>query len=102
MFQSIHVPDFACENVYQYTSVAIRYATKEVSKVREMLKHNAGRVFVIVLFLSIVGMLFVTRYFTSKVVVFGWITLPLFSGIIFVLVWLVAYLVYFFKFWPYR
>ncbi len=69
---------------------------------REMLKHNAGRVFLSVLFLSIVGMLFVTRFFTHKIVVFGWITLPLFSGLIFVAVWLVAYLIYFFKFWPYR
>ena len=69
---------------------------------REMFKHNSGRVFVGVLFLSVVGMLFVTRYFTRGIVVFGWITLPLLSGIIFVLVWLVAYLVYFFKFWPYR
>jgi len=67
-----------------------------------MLKHMPGRIYLGVLFLSIVGMLYVTRFFTSKVVLFGWMTLPLFAGFVFVLVWLVAYLVYFFGFWPYR
>lgn len=69
---------------------------------REILRHTPGKVFLAVLFLSIVGMLFVTRYFTHKVLVFGWITLPLAAGLVFVFVWLVAYLIYFFKFWPYR
>ena len=69
---------------------------------REMLKHMPGRIYLGVLFLSIVVMLYVTRFFTSKVVLFGWMTLPLFAGFVFVLVWLVAYLVYFFGFWPYR
>lgn len=67
-----------------------------------MLKHTPGRIYLGVLFLSIVGMLFVTRYFTSRVLVFGWMTLPLFAGFVFVIVWLIAYLIYFFKFWPYR
>jgi len=75
---------------------------KEVYTVREMFKHNAGRVFVGVLFLSIVGMLFVPRFFSQNILIFGWMTLPLFSGLIFVAVWLAAYLIYFFKFWPYR
>ena len=47
-------------------------------------------------------MLFVTRYFSHKVLVFGWMTLPLVAGLAFVFLWLVAYLIYFFKFWPYR
>ena len=75
---------------------------KEVHTVREMLKHNSGRIFVGVLFLSIVGMLFITRFFSQTILVFGWMTLPLFCGLIFVAVWLAAYLIYFFKFWPYR
>jgi hypothetical protein len=33
---------------------------------------------------------------------FGWITMPLFIGIIFVLFWLISYIIYFFFFWPYR
>lgn len=69
---------------------------------REMLKHTPGRIYLGVLFVSIVGMLFVTRYFTAKVVLFGWMTLPLFAGFVFILVWLIAYLIYFFRFWPYR
>lgn len=69
---------------------------------REMFKHTSGRIFLIVLFLSVAGMLYITRYFSNKVLIFGWMTLPLFAGYIFTLVWLIAYLIYFFKFWPYR
>ena len=69
---------------------------------REILRHTPGRIFIAILFISIVGMMFVTRYFSSSILVFGWITLPLAAGIVFVIVWLVAYLVYFFKYWPYR
>ncbi len=69
---------------------------------REILKHTPGRIFLIVLFLSVVGMLFVTRYFSSNILVFGWMTLPLAAGLVFIFVWLVAYLIYFFKYWPYR
>ena len=69
---------------------------------REILKHTPGRIFIGILFVSIVGMMFVPRYFSSNILVFGWITLPLAAGIVFVIIWLVAYLVYFFKYWPYR
>lgn len=69
---------------------------------REILRHTPGKIFVGVLFLSVVGMLFVTRYFTQKILVGGWITLPLFAGLVMVAVWLIAYLIYFFKYWPYR
>jgi hypothetical protein len=69
---------------------------------REIIKHTPGKIFLGVLFISIVGMLFVTRYFTNKILVFGWMTLPLFAGFVFVIVWLIAYLIYFFKFWPYK
>ena len=69
---------------------------------REILKHTPGRIFIGILFVSIVGMMFVTRYFSSGILVFGWITLPLAAGIVLMIVWLAAYLVYFFKYWPYR
>jgi hypothetical protein len=69
---------------------------------REILKHTPGKIFIGVLFVSIAGMLFVARYFTSKILVLGWMTLPLFVGFVFVVVWLIAYLIYFFKFWPYK
>ena len=69
---------------------------------REILRPTPGRIFIGVLFLSVVGMLFVTRYFTEKILVFGWMTLPLFAGLVMVVVWLIAYMIYFFKYWPYR
>jgi hypothetical protein len=69
---------------------------------REIIRHTPGKIFLGVLFISIVGMLFVTRYFTNKILIFGWMTLPIFAGFVMVAVWLIAYLIYFFKFWPYR
>jgi len=35
-------------------------------------------------------------------IVLGWMTMPLVLGVLFVLFWLVAYILYFFFFWPYR
>ncbi len=71
---------------------------------REMFEHRAGRIYLSMLLLSIIGMIGVifSGVLEQKVLVFGFITLPLLVGIVFVLVWLAAYLVYFFKFWPYR
>lgn len=76
---------------------------------REISGHLAGKIFLAVLILSIVALLAIiamgymeTAPGEDPVIFFGWITAPLAAGIGFVLVWLVAYLVYFFKFWPYR
>lgn len=76
---------------------------------REIAGHAAGRIFLAVLTLSIIAMfaavssgMMETAPGEAPVLVFGWMTLPLVVGVLFVLVWLVAYLVYFFKFWPYR
>ncbi|MFQ3620236.1 MAG: hypothetical protein SNJ78_04725 [Spirochaetales bacterium] len=71
---------------------------------REMLEHTPGKIYLSVLLLSIIGMIGVimSGLMGQSVLVFGFITLPLLVGIIFVLVWLVAYLIYYFKFWPYR
>ena len=38
----------------------------------------------------------------NTVVLFGWMTFPLVLGAAYIIVWLIAYLVYFFRFWPYR
>jgi hypothetical protein len=38
----------------------------------------------------------------EPIIVFGWMTMPLVVGILFVVFWLIAYLIYFFFFWPYR
>ncbi len=69
-----------------------------------MFSHRPGRVFLAVLGLSIAGMLAAIAggVMERTVLVLGWITMPLLAGILFVLVWLIAYLVYFFRYWPYR
>ncbi|MCK4352943.1 hypothetical protein KAW65_05995 [candidate division WOR-3 bacterium] len=69
---------------------------------REIIKHRPGKIFLFVLAISIIGMLYVTKYFTKPILFFGWMTLPFVCGVIFILIWLVAYLIYFFKYWPYR
>lgn len=75
----------------------------------EMRSHRAGKIFLAVLVLSIIAMMVViglglmeTPEGTDPILLFGWMTMPLVAGVVFVLVWLVAYLIYFFKFWPYR
>ncbi len=75
----------------------------------EMKTHRAGKIFLAVLVLSIIAMMVVvglgymeTPEGADPILLFGWMTMPLVAGVVFVLVWLVAYLVYFFKYWPYR
>jgi hypothetical protein len=69
---------------------------------REMTRHWAGRVFLLVLALSSAGMLYMTRYFESQVLILGWMTLPFAAGLLYMLVLLLAYLIYFFGYWPFR
>ena len=76
---------------------------------KEMARHAAGRIFLIALLVSIIGFIvFLALGGTDAsgtgepIVLFGWMTMHLFSGIIFVLFWLIAYVIYFFFFWPYR
>lgn len=76
---------------------------------REMTSHTPGKIFLLVLALSIIAMMVVvgmgfmeTPEGADPILLFGWITMPLAVGIGFVLIWLVAYLIYFFKYWPYR
>ena len=76
---------------------------------KEMTRHAAGRIYLIALLLSIV--VFIATLFMGvtetpeggePVVLFGWMTMPLIVGVLFVIFWLVAYIIYFFFFWPYR
>jgi hypothetical protein len=76
---------------------------------KEMMRHWPGRIYLISLLLSIV--VFIVVIFTGiteltpageAVVVFGWMTMPLAIGVLFVIFWLIAYLIYFFFYWPYR
>jgi hypothetical protein len=76
---------------------------------KEMTRHAAGRIYLIALLLSVV--VFIAVLFMGitdapesgqPVVLFGWMTMPLVIGVLFVIFWLVAYILYFFFFWPYR
>ena len=76
---------------------------------REILAHTPGKIYLLVLLLSVVIMAVVvgmgvldTPADGVPILVFGWMTMPLVVGVVFVIVWLIAYLVYFLKFWPYR
>ncbi len=76
---------------------------------KEMMRHGPGRIYLIALLLSIVGFIVLLALGVTElsesgepVIIFGWMTMPLFIGVLFVVFWLVAYLIYFFFFWPYR
>lgn len=76
---------------------------------KEIARHAAGRIYLILLLLSIVGfILFLAMGGTDAAsdgeptILFGWMTMPLVAGVVFVLCWLFAYIIYFFFFWPYR
>jgi len=71
---------------------------------REIAGHWPGRIFLLVLALSIIimGVLVAAGFTEMQVLLFGWMTMPLVLGSAFVIIWLIAYLIYFFKFWPYR
>jgi hypothetical protein len=82
----------------------MRDRQREAEALREMWGHRAGRVFLAVLALSILGMFAAIGFglMERSVLVFGWVTMPLLAGAVFIGIWLIAYLVYFFRYWPYR
>ena len=71
---------------------------------REIWQHTPGKIYLLSLVASVVGVLVVigSGLLEQKVLVLGFITMPLLVGVAFVVVWLIAYLIYFFRFWPYR
>ena len=69
---------------------------------REILSHRPGRIFVLILALTVLGLFGITPLFSRPLMIMGWMSLPFAAGIVFVLIWLVAYLVYFFRYWPFR
>lgn len=69
---------------------------------REMFGHRPGRIFLFILFISTIGLIYVSRYFQKEILIFGWMTLPYLAGLAFVIIWIVAYLIYFFRYWPFR
>ena len=58
---------------------------------REIFRHTPGRIFLIVLLLSFIGILWVPKYFFKPHIFFGWLPLPFLAGIIFILVCLGAF-----------
>lgn len=79
------------------------------SGMKEMMRHNPGRIYLVLLLLSVVVFIAILVMGVTDVneqgdpvVLFGWMTMPLFVGVLFVGFWLVTYLIYFFVFWPYR
>lgn len=69
---------------------------------RECFKHTAGKVFILILVISILGMLIAPIFFTSCVMVFGIIPLPFFVGLVMIVIWFIAYVIYFKKYWYFR
>jgi Kef-type K+ transport system membrane component KefB len=76
---------------------------------KEMARHTAGRIYLLALVLSVVGFIVLLVLGVTDAsadgeptVVLGWMTMPLVIGVLFVLFWLAAYILYFFFFWPYR
>jgi Kef-type K+ transport system membrane component KefB len=80
-----------------------------MSVMKEIARHTAGRVYLIALLLSIVAFIVLLALGVTDAsadgeptVLLGWMTMPLVVGVFFVIFWLVAYIIYFFFFWPYR
>ncbi len=76
---------------------------------KEIMRHAPGKIYLLLLLLSIVGYIaFLALGGTDApadgepIVLFGWMTMPLVSGALFVIFWLVTYIIYYFFFWPYR
>lgn len=69
---------------------------------REVIRHRAGKIHLLVLLLTTIGMLYAIRYYDRKILVFGFLPLPFFLGICFLMIWAISHLIYSFKYWPYR
>ena len=76
---------------------------------KEIMRHAAGRIYLLALLLSVIGFIAIlvvgvteTPESGEPIVIFGWMTMPFFVGVLFVLFRLVSYIIYFFFFWPYR
>ena len=69
---------------------------------REIISHKPGKIFLLLLLATILVMFYMPKFFFKPHLVFGFLPLPFVAGIVFLLVWLVAYLVYFFQYWPFR
>ena len=76
---------------------------------KAMTRHAAGTVYLLALVLGTIGFIVLLAFGITDapeegepIVLLGWMTMPLAIGVFFVLFWLIAYMIYFFFFWPYR
>lgn len=70
---------------------------------REVTGHASGRVLIIVLLASLIFSVAIMPFiFAPNTIFFGWLTVPMLSGAVLMLVWLVAIVVYMSFSWPYR
>jgi hypothetical protein len=69
---------------------------------RECFRHKSGKIFLSILAISILGMLIAPFFFAYQGMVLGIIPLPFFVGLVMIIIWFFAYLIYFKKYWPFR
>lgn len=70
---------------------------------REITRHTPGKLFLFVLLASLFFCVAILPFlFEPNAVLFGWLTVPMLSGAVLMLVWLVAVVIYLGRFWPYR
>ena len=71
---------------------------------KEMMGHAPGRVFLSAIALSVVAFIVISfsGILEQQILLFGWMTPPLWIGMAFTIFWLICYMIYFFFFWPYR
>ncbi|HSW35690.1 MAG TPA: hypothetical protein VLH18_03710 [Candidatus Limnocylindrales bacterium] len=70
---------------------------------REITRHTPGKLFIVVLVSSLVFAVAILPFlFEPGTLFFGWITVPVLSGAVIMLVWLVALAIYVKSYWPYR
>ncbi|MFW5995531.1 MAG: hypothetical protein ACOCRN_05410 [Spirochaetia bacterium] len=69
-----------------------------------MMGHVPGKVFLAAIGGSIIAFFVVafSGVLEKPLLLFGWMTPPLWLGMGFTVFWLVCYVIYFFFFWPYR
>ena len=70
---------------------------------REIWSHRPGQIFLAVVLGSwLLAHTAVQYLFESDTMLFGWMTSPIIVGVALMLLWLVAFWIYVFKYWPYR
>jgi len=70
---------------------------------REILSHRPGKIFLVIVLGSwLLAHTAVQYLFEPDTMLFGWMTSPIIVGVALMIIWLVAFWIYIFKYWPYR